>query len=258
MRALVLSGGGSKGLAHIGVLKAIEEKKLKFDFIVGCSMGSLIGSLYALGYSSENIKSIAKILISQNIIKFKISLNEFFDSTKIEKILEDIFSNKTFKDTKIPIYILAVDLLTYNPIIFNNGYLKYAIRASISLPLVFKPVMINGRILVDGGIFETLPLGIAKMLGANYILAVNVVGTLSSNLFFESADEMKKIDYSILKTAFDAIYILQRSQIKHTIEAHKPNILINVETSDIEPLDFKINLEDIIERGYKSAMEVLK
>jgi hypothetical protein len=96
------------------------------------------------------------------------------------------------------------------------------------------------------------------MIGANYILAVNVVGTLSSNLFFESADEMKKVDYSIIKTALDAIYMLQRSQIKHTIEAHKPNILINIKTDDIEPLDFKINLEDIIERGYKSTMEALK
>ncbi|MEO0144781.1 MAG: patatin-like phospholipase family protein [candidate division WOR-3 bacterium] len=258
MKALVLSGGGSKGLAHIGVIKAIEEKKLKFDFIVGCSMGSLVGSLYALGYSSDAIKSMAILLVSQNILTFKLSLSEFFDSKKIEMMLDEIFGDKQFKDTKIPIYITAVDLLTYHHIVFNSGYLKYAIRASISLPLVFKPVMMNGRVLIDGGIFETLPLSVAKKLGANYIVAVNVVGSLSENIFIEGADEMKQIDYGFIKTALNSIYILQRSQIQHTISSYKPNILINVDTSDIDPLNFKIDLNDIIERGYKTAKEVLK
>ncbi|MEO0203221.1 MAG: patatin-like phospholipase family protein [candidate division WOR-3 bacterium] len=258
MKALVLSGGGSKGLAHIGVIKAIEEKKLKFDFIVGCSMGSLIGSLYALGYNSDVIRSIAKVLTSRNILNFKFFLSGFFDSKKVENILDEIFGDKQFKDTKIPIYITAVDLLTYNHIVFNNGYLKYAIRASISLPLVFKPVMINGRVLVDGGIIETIPLGIAKKLGAKYVVAVNVVGSLSENIFLESSEEMKQVDYGIVKTALNSIYVLQRSQIQHTISSYKPNVLINVDTSDIDPLNFKIDLNDIIERGYKSAKEVLK
>ncbi len=258
MKALVLSGGGSKGIAHIGVIKALEEKKLKFDFVVGTSMGSLVGALYALGYRSYNMKAIAAMFVSKDLLKFKFSLNEFFDSKKIENILDDIFGNKTFKDTKIPLYITAFDLLTYHHIVFNDGYLKHAIRASISLPLIFRPVMVNGRILIDGGIFETIPLSVAKALGASYIIAVNVVGSISKNIFFERADEIKSVDYGFIKSAFESLFTLQRSQIQHTIESYKPNVLINVNTDDIDPLNFNINLDEIIERGYKSAKEALK
>ncbi len=258
MKALVLSGGGSKGLAHIGVIKAIEEKKLKFDFIVGTSMGSIVGALYALGYNSHNLKAIAGIFISKDLLKFKFSLNEFFDSKKVEVILDDIFANKTFKDAKIPLYITAFDLLTYHHIVFNDGYLKYAIRASISLPLVFRPVMINGRVLVDGGMFETVPLSVAKKLGASYIVAVNAVGSVSNEIFFEKSDEIRNPNYGIIKSGLEALFALQRSQIQHTISSYKPNVLINVNTDDINPLEFNINIDELIERGYRSAKEVLR
>lgn len=258
MKALVLSGGGSKGLAHIGVLKAIEEKKIKIDFIVGCSMGALIGSLYGLGYSSDDMISIANLIISKKILNFKFSLSEFFDLKKIDSLLNEIFQGKTFNDLKIPVYITAVDLLTYSYVVFNSGLLKNAIRASISLPVIFKPVISNGRVLVDGGIIETLPLSVARKLGADYIIAVNVVGSLSKDIYFEDSSNLKGIDYGLIKTTLNSIFILQRSQIQKTIELHKPNVLINVDTSGINPLDFNLNLEDIINRGYKSANEVLK
>ncbi|MCS7244602.1 MAG: patatin-like phospholipase family protein [candidate division WOR-3 bacterium] len=254
----MLSGGGSKGLAHIGVIKAIEEKKIELDFIVGCSMGALVGSLYGLGYSSHAMTSIARLIISKKLLNFKFSLSEFFDSKKIDSLLDEIFQETTFRELKIPVYITAVDLLNYNYIVFNDGLLKNAIRASISLPVIFKPVMINGRVLIDGGIIEILPLSVARKLGANYIIAVNVVGSLSEDIYFEDSSNVKSIDYGLIRTALSSIYILQRSQIQKTIESFKPEVLINVDTSGISPIDFNLNLEDIISRGYESAKNALK
>lgn len=157
--ALVLSGGGAKGLGHVGVIRELEKYAVDIDFIAGTSMGAIIGAIYALEGNLDIIDKYVNLnkkkLISLSDISF--SLKGFIKGKAIENILSDLYGNSTFKDTKIPLVINAVDIHTGKEVIFREGKIIDAVRASMSIPVVFSPKKINGKIYVDGGIVNNAP-----------------------------------------------------------------------------------------------------
>ncbi len=260
---LVLGGGGVKGLAHIGVLKAIEEKRIEISAIVGCSMGALIGSVYALGTSAEAIEGFVKALDMKRWLSFRVSPFEVFNSAKIENKLKQFFGDTRIEELKIPTYINAFDINNFEHVVFKEGLLRTAIRASISVPGLFSPVRMGERLLVDGGLYETLPLSIAHSLKPKKIIAVNVLSRSSLNTVWETADEGESMDikalrkHNILNISFRAIVSMQISQVHHTLQTYKPNVLIEVPI-DVFPFDFEsVDVDEIVEKGYTSALEKL-
>ena len=203
---LVLSGGGAKGLAHIGVLKVLEEVGIRPDYITGTSMGSIIGGLYASGYSANELDSIVtnmdwavalsdQIPLSNVVPEEKGDYNRFqleFDITKgnlqlpagmvrgqrISEMLSDLtwhVSNvNSFDDLPIPFRCVAVDLVEGKPYVFKEGDLSEALRASMAIPSVFTPVEKDEMYLVDGGVLNNFPVEICKEMGADIIIGVNV------------------------------------------------------------------------------------
>lgn len=208
---VALSGGGFRGVAHIGVLKALNERKIPIDMICGTSMGGVIAALYAAGYNPDEIKEIVSgfefgILNENNFYKkVKNVFNKstlktsetFFDGilngNKIEKYLKDVFLKKGvefFEDVRLPLVVPSVDINTMKTVMFvsnknlfidNNDCVHLchipiweALRATISIPVVFKPRMISDFKLVDGGIKNNLPISGLKTLGAKRILAVSI------------------------------------------------------------------------------------
>lgn len=187
---LVLSGGGAKGLAHIGVLRAMEKAGLTPDYITGTSMGSIVGALYAIGYSSDDIEEIVAKLDWDAVLSNKITLNQITFEEKayygryvaelpvkginvglprglIEgQKLSDYLSRLTrsahdiedFSDLPIPFACVAADIATGEPVVLNKGSLPEAIRASMAIPTLFTPVEIDGRLLVDGGLIRNFPV----------------------------------------------------------------------------------------------------
>ena len=157
--ALVLSGGGAKGLGHVGVIKELEKYDVQIDFISGTSMGAIIGAIYALEGNLDIIEKYInmnkKKLISLSDISF--SLKGLIKGRAIEDILSDLYGNSTFKDTKIPLVINAVDAHTGKEVVFRSGKIIDAVRASMSIPVVFAPKNINGKIYVDGGVVNNAP-----------------------------------------------------------------------------------------------------
>lgn len=203
---LVLSGGGAKGLAHIGFLKVMEEAGIRPDFIGGTSMGSIIGGLYAIGYSADSLEKIAKglnwnFLLSDEISRHNLTIEEKDDNDRFifsfplkeKKILipsglvngqnientlnlycSPVFGIRNFDELQIPFLTVATDMETGKEVIFREGYLPEVMRASMAIPSVFRPVEINNKLLVDGGVINNFPVKRVKEMGADIIIGVDV------------------------------------------------------------------------------------
>lgn len=179
--ALVLGGGGARGLAHIGVLKVLKAAGVPVDLVVGTSVGAIVGALSCAGVPPEKIESMAADIgwdkltdySTAGVVKLLVS-EELLSTQKMESYLEKHFGAKTFADLKTPFAAVAADLRTGEQIVLREGSVALAARASATMPGVFQPVPYRHRLLVDGGIVDNLPTDVAKLLGADIILCVNV------------------------------------------------------------------------------------
>ena len=203
---LALSGGGALGIAHIGIIQAIEEAGLRIDYITGTSMGSLVGGLYAIGYSSEQLMEIAlsnnftQLFIDRKNRRHISNYEKLFDErtiasfpvsrrgidlpagiirgqnihTYLSKLTWSTHGVDDFNSFPIPFAAIGTDIETGEAKVFNSGYLPDALRASISIPSLFTPHEIDGRKYMDGGLIRNLPVEDAINMGANYTIAVNV------------------------------------------------------------------------------------
>lgn len=174
--ALVLGGGGAKGLAHLGVLEEFENAGIPIDMIVGCSSGSLVGALYADCPYSLYLKALLplmrrNVLLDFNIWKARYGLCQ---GTSLRRFLSTHLYATTFDELKIPLYVVATDLNSGELIPIGGGPIIPAVEASCSIPLVFTPVNLHGRVLVDGGVVDPVPVRVAMQLGAQLIIAVDL------------------------------------------------------------------------------------
>ncbi len=178
--ALVLGGGAAKGYAHIGVIKVLErELGFKPDIIVGCSMGSIVGGFYAYGYSTEEMEHLALQMDLGRTLALltpRPGLTGFIDGNHPLAFFQQMLGIDTkIQDLKTSYAAVAYDLLNLKEVIFTAGNLAYAIRASMSIPGVFPPLDFGDSILVDGGVIDPVPVSAAQLLGADKIIAVNVL-----------------------------------------------------------------------------------
>jgi NTE family protein len=175
--ALVLGGGGARGLSHIGVLKRLEEEGVVPEVIVGTSIGALIGGTYAAGLSVGRMEEILRkmdILAVAKIFRPGIPLSGIVDGGRVAKLLRDLVGSKTIESLPVPFRAVATDLITGEDVVFDRGPLIDALMASIAIPVLFKPVFHQGRYLVDGGLSNPLPVSVAHHLSKAPSVAVNV------------------------------------------------------------------------------------
>jgi len=216
---LVLSGGGAKGMAHIGILKELERLGIRPDFITGTSMGSVIGGLYASGYSADEIEEIALLMNWEDILSNKTSLDqinyeekEVYDryivelgvkkgklelpkglivgqrlSESLSTLTRHVHDVRDFNDLPIPFACVATDIEKGEAVVLNSGSLPLAIRASMAIPSIFTPVEIDGKLLVDGGLVRNFPVPECQEMGADIIIGVFVSGGLLQKDELESA-----------------------------------------------------------------------
>ena len=210
--ALVLSGGGAKGIAHIPVLQALDSLGIVPDLIVGTSMGSIVGGLYAMGYSGDSIASMTKAanwskllgseasfrdvgveeksefgryLVNLDLVKGRPKIKtSLLKDQNLREFLSEImypaYNTTDFDDLVIPFRAVATDLVNGEIVVLGDGSLELALRASMSIPSVFKPVSYKNTLLVDGGIMDNFPTDIAKEMGADIIIGSNVGGGMVS------------------------------------------------------------------------------
>lgn len=176
---LALGGGGPKGLAHIGIIKVLEENNIPIDYIAGTSIGAMVGGFYA---AKKNIYEIEKLALTTNWPKF---ISIFFDPTirqglikgeKLKKFIEDYLGEINFKDLKIPFKAVATDLHSGEKLVIGKDKVSTAIKASTAIPLMFAPVKIDNRTLIDGGVSCPVPVETVRQMGADFVIAVNLTG----------------------------------------------------------------------------------
>lgn len=173
--ALVLGSGGARGYAHIGVIEVLEQRGIKPDFIVGTSAGSIVGSIYASGKSAAQLKQIALDLQVNDVRDINIGLQGFFDGKKVENYVNTNVNNLPLEQLAIPMFVVATELKQGNKVVFNKGSTGQAVRASISIPSMFIPVNIDGVEYVDGGLVSPVPVNVARELGADIVIAVDIL-----------------------------------------------------------------------------------
>jgi len=272
---LTLSGGGAKGLAHIGILKAIDSAGLSIDYITGTSMGSIIGSLYAAGYSADTILYIARrmhwdqILSNQgsmrNIImeekdeygKYDLELpwvNNFFRIStgvlegqelwlKFSELLFPVYKIKNFDSLVIPFKCVATDISTGQAVVLDSGEIVSAVRASMAIPSVFTAVEYNGHLLVDGGIVRNFPVKDVREMGAQYIIGSNV----TSNLL--PANKVNNAIQVLLQVAFF------REAEDTKLEVPLCNIYVKTPLEKYSMATFS-NADEIIEAGLEEGRKL--
>lgn len=173
---LVLSGGASRGFAHVGVIKVFEEEGIPIDIIVGTSSGSLTGALYAYYKDADMLEKKAREMEVDDIFDFSI-MSIGLGVVKGERILKFIEKNikvKNIEDLKIPYAAVATDIYTGEKVVFKRGSISTAVRASSAIPGVFKPVAVGQKLLVDGGVVDNLPIDVARSMGADVVIAVDI------------------------------------------------------------------------------------
>jgi len=196
MVGLVLGGGAALGLAHIGVIRVLEREGIPIDVVVGSSMGALLASLWAVGYNADDIEKFGREFEKES------SLTKIFDPNivpitglvggkKISLWLKGKLQTKTFHDTKVPLKVVAYDLIQRKELIIEHGNLVEAVRKSIAIPGVITPVMESGQMIIDGGVLNPLPTNVLVDMGVKKIIAINVLQS-SQDVAYNAVLEQEK------------------------------------------------------------------
>lgn len=174
---LALGSGGARGLAHIGVIKALERAGVKIDFIAGSSMGAWVGAWYARHLNIGQVEKFALAMDWKQVADLLLDLDfrgGLVGGEKMEKLVRAHLGDMKFSDLKIPLSVVTSDLYSGEKVALDKGDVVRAVRASMSVPIIFKPTVIGGRTLVDGGLVEPVPVTTVRNMGADIVIAVNL------------------------------------------------------------------------------------
>jgi NTE family protein len=171
---LALGGGFARGFAHLGVLQVLEQNHIPISHIAGTSVGSILGAAYASGAPLARIIDTCRTLRFRDIARWRVSRLGLASNQRLEDLIERVFDSRKFEDLRIPLAVVATDLTTGDPVVFTQGNLVDAIRASCAFPGLFEPVEIGTRCLADGGLVAPVPTHAARGLGASTVIGVSV------------------------------------------------------------------------------------
>ncbi len=262
---LALGGGAARGMAHIGVLEILEKGNITIDMIAGTSAGAAIGALYAQGKNIGELKKLARSWDWKQraqAIDLALPRSGFIAGHRIKKLLKSIIGDVKFNELKIPFACVATDVMTGEEVVINQGSVLEAVRASISVPIIFSVVKYGGRYLVDGGLVNPVPVSVLKDMGADFIIAVNVTPRLNkmpgtvylkeSNAERASATKEPNIFSVIMK-----IFSITNSQV---VEASLggADVIIEPRMAGIRLADFGCTEECILEGGLSAIDAVLE
>ena len=173
--ALVLGSGGARGYAHIGAIEVLEQAGIRPDFIVGTSAGSIVGSIYASGKPAIELRNIALSMKATDVRDIKLDRKGFFDGKKVENYVNLQVDQTPLQAMKIPMFVVATALKEGKRVVFNYGNTGQAVRASVSIPSMFIPTVIQKKEYVDGGLVSPVPVNVARELGADIVIAVDIL-----------------------------------------------------------------------------------
>ena len=264
---LALGGGGARGAAHIGILRVLEKENIPVDYLVGSSAGAFIAALYSGGVSPDDLEkyvlngairkvyktdiSILRALFADlnkilNIVLGKTYYAGLYDDEKLHNFVNRAISQKDGKiDIVIPLNIIAVDLITGQPVVIKSGDVGLAVKASTAVPTLRKPIPIDDKLLIDGGIVKNIPIEEAKKMGADLVIAIDLDAKI---------DKSDPKDFRALEAVITRVVSLSlKAQSEHIL--NKADIVIAPDLSGVRFLDLdKKSLAEAIKAGEEAAM----
>jgi len=275
--ALALSSGGARGLAHIGAIEVLKEQGYNITSIAGCSMGALIGGVYAAG-KLEAFREWMKTINRKKMLEltdFSLSFNHFAKGTRIIEAIMEFVPDVSIEDLPIPYCAVATDWKTGREVVFDKGSLFQAIRASISLPSFYEPVLRDGMILIDGGVTNPLPLNRVVRRDGDILVGVDVSGhdyetqwkeqhelaerrkrstSLTQKILNRLIPDNLEFNHYTMLSRVSSIMIRQNSLLM--AQLMKPEILVDIQMSKYESFDFDKS-ERLIAIGRKKTLQAI-
>lgn len=250
--ALVLSSGGAKGLAHIGAIEELETHGYHISSIAGCSMGALIGGVYAAG-KLEEFREWMKTVDKKKMLEltdFSLSLNHLVKGKKIIEAIMEFVPDVAIEDLPIPFCVVATDLKAGKEVLITKGSLFQAIRASISIPSFYEPVQRDGMILVDGGIVNPTPLNRVQRQPEDILVGIDVSG----HDYKAQWEEHQNLNYFTVLSRSSSLMIHQNSLLMAKIM--KPDIFVGVQMGQYGIFDYDKSEEIIAVGRLKTALAI--
>lgn len=240
---LALGSGGARGFAHLGVIKVLKENDIPIDFIAGSSMGALVASLYAAGHDMDRLYRLAIAFKRKYYLDFTVPKMGFITGNRVKELVKVFTQGKNIEDLDLPIAIIATDIVRGEKVVFREGPISDAVRASISIPGIFVPQQMDGELLVDGGVIDRVPVSVVREMGADIIIAVDV-------------SHVKKNEdiTSIFDVILQSIDIMQDELVRNREIAS--DIMIRPHVENFSSRAFT-NIEEIIKIGEEEALILL-
>lgn len=231
---LALSGGGARGLAHIGVLQALENANIPIDFLAGTSMGGVIGAAYASGLSPDEIAEIAEEFKNQRMLwrlaDPTLPRLSIFQGHRLLTFFEEKLRAQSFDDLRIPLTLVAVDLNSGEEAYLNSGPLAQAVRSTVSIPGLLAPVEDDGKCLVDGGLLNNLPVDVVRNMGADVVVAVDVLASANDEpSYWQSLSEKRIMNHAaggLIRILGDSLSLMMYHQNCRKLQDAPPDYLI--------------------------------
>ncbi len=241
--ALVLGGGAAKGFAHVGVIKKLEEAGIHPDLIVGTSAGAVVGALYAYGYSGVELERMSRQIEESQLTDWSLPNRGVIKGQALQGFIDRAVQHQPLEKLKRPLAVVATDLHSGEIVVFRSGDTGMAVRASSTIPGVFQPVTIDRREYVDGGLVSPVPVKVARALGADFVIAVDI----------SKAPESGKTD-SYLEVMMQSFIIMGKTI--RSYELPLADVVIRPDMQGIGGLNFK-RREEAIREGERAAAAAL-
>jgi len=269
---LVLGGGGSRGLAHIGVLKVLIRQQIPIHFIVGTSMGGIVGVLYALGYNPAEIAQGISLLEGSTMFNLQM-FSARARQRRVRNLLAEQLEGKTFADLSLPVTLMAVDMVHGREVTLTEGPLVPALLATSAVPGAFPPVKLNGMELADGGVIDSLATHVAYEQGADKVIAVDVYPELDKenpwvdpvsaimgiqlpgSIFSATGNEQNKVP-TFFASMWRSVRVITWHLHQERLAAHPPHVLLRPNVDDYGSLDFR-DVDGPIQAGVDEAQKHL-
>lgn len=242
---LALGSGSVRGIAHIGVIKALMKEKIPIDYIAGTSAGAIVGALYCSDIDWRMLEKFVCHLKQKHLVDLTVPKKGLLEGKKAHEMLKLLTKNCRFADLKTPLAVTATDIENNQQVIMSDGIVADAVRASISIPGIFKPVIRGNSVLVDGAVLDRVPVGVVKQMGADIIIAVDVKGR-----------KMKKgsDNYTIFDVIMNSIDLLEQKAFADCCA--QADIAIFPDVEDVGTFNFEL-AEEYIQAGAEATYKIM-
>jgi NTE family protein len=226
---LALGSGGARGFAHLGAIKVLKDEGIPIDLIAGSSMGALVGCFYGAGIEIENLYQLSVAFKRKYFLDFTVPKMGFIAGKKVKEFIRFFTHGKNIEDLIVPLGVVATDLMSGEKVVFKEGPVAEAVRASISIPGIFVPEKYNGRLLVDGGVSDRVPVSVVREMGADIVIGIDVsrVGRYTEistiyDVIMQSIDIMQTEIYNNREIASDVM-------LRPSVEMYSSRAFTNIE-----------------------------